>query len=1175
MPGRILAHVWNNHKAVMDRISGDLRCDVRVLCPTIMQNENISAEEMRDLIRQYDAVLICWQNKSFFEQVFSGLETDSKIISIGSDPAVWTKSNVDMKIVSGCYEYMIRGGDENFRRMFDFIDASLMGGDEEIKPPVEVPWQAIVGFRDGELFQDPEEYIGRYGLDRNKPFIGIASSRAHYTMDGLSTEKEMCRLALEYGMNPILVYTMYRPEREQKVLSPPDCIRQYMYSGGKPLISALVKLSIAGFSEDFLKELGVPVFAPVMMSRMSVREWRESSGLTTDVAWKIILPETEGAIEPIPIGSEMDWEPRNDKKRVLIEERCRKVLRRIKKTIDLQKTPCEDKKVLIFLNNFPCHGAEANIGNAGGLNALESTARILQRLKSEGYSVTAPADGKELRDMILEKKAMNEFRWTTVQEIKRCGGTLYEMETEEYEEYLKTLPEGIPEDIKRTWGEPPGESMVLDDKILISGIRLGNAVVALEPKRGCYGPKCDGKVCRILQDPECAPTHQFMAEMHYFNDIWKADIMIHVGSHGCMEFLPGKGAGLSERCYPDICMGDTPHIYIYTTDNPSEGLVAKRRSYATIISHMQNPVKDVELYGDLAEMDSLLRECQTAKDDPSRCESLRNSMIEKFNSVSINRRLKEDSSIEECVRAVSLFLSGIRSSQTTRGLHVFGDIPAGDERAEMVYSIMKYCDSEDSLMSLIAKKKGYDIEELFSMQPYDEIDRKTADDLLAEIRSETLGYISDVFSGKDAPDYGSKKELVKEISNRIADSDEMGSLIACMSGKFIPPSPSGFITRGRYDVLPTGRNFYSSDPRSVPTRSAWETGVKLAEATLKRYQEEEGRLPETIGFNWTFTDLIVCGGETMSQIMYLLGAEPVREKDGTVRTFRILSLEELGRPRIDMTVNVSTMLVDNMPGPMDYFDSVLEKIMDLDEGPDCNYPRKHMLESVSEGIENEEARTRMFGNGPGCGSGGLYLAILASAWKDEKDLTDYYLSCKGYGYGGKRKGKAMLRQFAGMLSRNDITFDKVHSDSVDILSSGRYSGVGGMAAAARFLSGKEVKTYYGDTSNPLKIPVRSFSEEVERVMNTKVLNPQWIDAMKEAGYNGASEMTKRITRIYGWQCATRDVDCRVFDGITDKYVRDEDNYKFLKENNIYAAGELVRRLLEASERKLWDASEED
>ena len=1179
MPARIFAYVWNNHMAVMERI--DVKHQITAICPTILHNKALTPDMIKELILSNEVTLICWQSIGFIGDVLSDPDlAESKIIVIGSDPSVWSRSTVDMSIVSRCYEYMSKGGDENFARMFDYISASVLGGKEEVKPPVDVPWQSIVGYKNGELFDDPLSYIESYGLDRTKPFVGIMASRAHYTMDGLSLEKRMCEIAIEYGMNPILVYTMYRPEPGQPVLTPSESVRRFMWYDGKPLVSAIAKLSIAHFgSEDdsgsVLKDMDVPLFAPVLMSRMSVKDWEECSGLTSDVTWKIMLPELEGGIEPIPIGSEMDLLPRMDKKRVLIEERCRKAMRRIARSVALQTKPNSEKRVLLFLNNFPCHGAEANIGNAGGMDALESVARILQRMAAEGYDTAPVKDGKELKDLILEKKALNEFRWTTVQEIKGHGGVLYEMGADEYEAYLRTLPDGVPEDIVKTWGEPPGQSMVLNGKILISGIRLGNVIVALEPKRGCYGPRCDGKVCKILQDPVCAPTHQFMAEMHYFNDIWKADVMVHIGSHGCLEFLPGKSTGLSERCYPDLCVGDTPHIYLYTTDNPTEGMVAKRRSYATIVSHMQAPMKDIQLYGDLAEMDSMMRELETSKDDPSRSEALRVRMVKKHNSVNTARQLPDDIDLDACIRHYRSYLSSIRGSQTIQGLHVFGEKPEGEGRVDMVYSILRFNDDRGSLMHLVSDSMGYDLDALSSMEPWEKLGDKSVDDIRGSIRERTREHIAHVISSGDTSEFPDKDELILDISNRIDGSDEMGSLMRCMSGRYIEPSPSGFITRGRYDVLPTGRNFYSMDPKSVPTRSAWETGVKLAESAVKRFMEDEGRMPETIGYNWNFSDILVCGGETMSQMMHLLGAEPTWGQDGSVKGFRIIPMEELGRPRIDTTIGISTMLIENMPGPMDYLHSVIESIMDLDEPLEFNFPRKHMLESIEDGADAEESKTRMFGSGPGCGSGGLYLAILASAWEGDKDLVDFYLNCKGYGYGGDRKGKPMISQFARMLALDDFTFDKIHSDSVDVLSSGRYSSVGGMSAATKFLSGKESKTYYGDTSDPLSIPVRSLSEELDRVISTKLLNPQWIDAMKRSGYAGASEITKRVTRVYGWQCSTKEIEGRTFDRITDEYVRNEDNYSFLRDNNVYAAEEMVRRLLEANTRGLWKASEED
>ena len=322
MPARIFAYVWNNHMAVMERI--DVKHQITAICPTVLHNKALTPDTIKELILSNEVTLICWQSIGFIGDVLSDPDlAGSKMIVIGSDPSVWSRSTVDMSIVSRCYEYMSKGGDENFARMFDYISASVLGGKEEVKPPVDVPWQSIVGYKNGELFDDPLAYIESYGLDRTKPFVGIMASRAHYTMDGLSLEKRMCEIAIEYGMNPILVYTMYRPEPGQPVLTPSECVRRFMWSDGKPLVSAIAKLSIAHFgSEDdsgsVLKDTDVPLFAPVLMSRMSVKEWEECSGLTSDVTWKIMLPELEGGVEPIPIGSEMDFLPRMDKKRVLI-----------------------------------------------------------------------------------------------------------------------------------------------------------------------------------------------------------------------------------------------------------------------------------------------------------------------------------------------------------------------------------------------------------------------------------------------------------------------------------------------------------------------------------------------------------------------------------------------------------------------------------------------------------------------------------------------------------------------------------------------------------------------------------------------------------------------------------------------------------------------------------------
>ena len=365
------------------------------------------------------------------------------------------------------------------------------------------------------------------------------------------------------------------------------------------------------------------------------------------------------------------------------------------------------------------------------------------------------------------------------------------------------------------------------------------------------------------------------------------------------------------------------------------------------------------------------------------------------------------------------------------------------------------------------------------------------------------------------------------------------------------------------------------DPYSVPTRSAWNVGVKMADSTIQKYIDDTGSIPESIGFFWTMGELIATGGELMSELFYLIGVKPVWRSDGRVMDFEIMSLEELGRPRIDVTINVSCILRDNMLNAIDLMDRAISSVATLDEPDDMNFVRKHTMESISEGMSATDAVARMFGAPPGTYTSGVNLAVFASAWKDDKDLADVYVKTKGHGYGGGRNGKPMYEQFATVLSKTDITFDRTTSDETDLLScSCHFSNIGGMAVATRYLSGKDVKTYYADTRDPRDMTVGTLAEEFRRSMRTKTFNPEWIEAMKQHGYKGANDMSKRIVRLFGWQATTHEVDDWLFDEVVNVFVNDDEMREFFEKNNPYAFEEMTRRLLEAHSRGLWDADEE-
>ena len=422
------------------------------------------------------------------------------------------------------------------------------------------------------------------------------------------------------------------------------------------------------------------------------------------------------------------------------------------------------------------------------------------------------------------------------------------------------------------------------------------------------------------------------------------------------------------------------------------------------------------------------------------------------------------------------------------------------------------------------------------------------------------------------------KSKVLDISARIEASKEIESLLHGLSGGYIESGPSGLITRGRADILPTGRNFYSLDPYKVPTKAAWRVGRSLANGLIEKYVADTEEMPENCGMVLFCTDIMWSDGEEVSQILYLLGGEPKWLSNGRVKCFRIIPLEELGRPRIDVTIRIGGITRDCFPNIMEYLDEAITAVASLDEPLELNFVRKHALEQLDGSLDPQawrEATSRIFGSRPGTYGSGVNLAVYASAWKEEEDLADVFTYWSGYAYGKEMFGKESHETFFKQLKSVDLTYNKTVTDEYDLFGCCCYfSYQGGLTAAAKNASGKEVKTYYGDTRNPAKIEVRDLADEIRRVVRTKLLNPKWIEGMKRHGYKGAGDISKRIGRVYGWEATTEQVDDWIFDEIAETFVLNEENRKFFEENNPWALEEVGRRLLEAEQRDLWDANPE-
>ncbi|KKG12250.1 cobalt chelatase [Methanosarcina sp. 2.H.T.1A.6] len=1227
---KIVSVTWNSYIPTLLEAADELGIELEAYYSKILEENPEEAEKVLSACEQADAIFIYHIANPFWEEFYERLEplkTRIPVICVGSDPSSFTLSSVKLEIAATCFSYIIYGGKENFGNMLCYISKEVCGAEIEVKPPEKIPWDGLYHPDAREMFSSLREYLNWYGPRKDKT-VGLLISRTSWVNNDLEIEKTLIRDFETLGLSVIPVFAYSLKDKELGSRGMNEVIEDYFMENGKPVIDSLVKLSpffimsnknkedessCAERGVELLQDLDVPVFQPVISHYVTLEQWQESKGLSTEIGWGVALPEFEGVIEPIIIGA--GKKEGNYIGRAPIQERCSKLAARVLKWINLRKKPVNRRKIAFILHNRPCTGVEGSVGDAANLDSLESVARILNRMQEAGYAVNSPLDGRELIETILNRKAISEFRWTPINEIVKNGGVLAFVEKGEYEQFFNTLSPNVRQRMIEGWGNPPGEevngipaAMVYENKIVVTGVQYGNAVVCVQPKRGCAGARCDGKVCKILHDPDVPPTHQYLATYRYLENTFGADVLVHVGTHGTLEFLPGKGVGLSGDCYPDIGIGTIPHLYIYNSDNPPEGTIAKRRSLACLIDHMQTVMTSGGLYGSLEELDRLLGEYEQVKYDKGRAHALKHLILDEIKKSNLDSEIKADhqTPFEEIIRKAHEALGKIRNSQIHNGMHIFGQLPEGEKKVEFINSILRYDDQESvgnrvSIRRMIAGLLGLDLDELISDQSLISANGKSNGQRLEEIDSLSKDFIRTFISNPEKePDRIIKEvlsgqnfagqsfevqstnptssriaaaicERILDLESRIDASLEIEALLHGFEGGYIPAGPSGLIMRGRDDVLPTGRNFYSLDPKRVPTKAAWRVGQQLSGVLIDKHLREEGRYPENVAFYWMANDIMWADGEGMAQIMSLLGVEPLLLGNGRLKGFSVIPLEELGRPRIDVTIRISGILRDNFPNCLEVIDEAIQAVASLDEPEDMNYPRKHSHRMIEEGADSREATLRIFSSKPGTYSAGVQLAVYASAWKDEKDLADIFLYWNGYAYGKDVKGQEAHTQLASSLKTVDATFNKVVSDEYDLLGCCCYFGVhGGLTAAAKQASGRDVKVYFGDTREPQHVEVRDMADELRRVVRTRLLNPKWIEGMRQHGYKGAQDISKRVGRVYGWEASTQEVDDWIFDDITKAFVLDEEMRRFFEKNNPYALEEMSRRLLEAQSRGLWN-----
>ena len=1220
--------------SVLKDLEQKYRFEYKIITPYRFSEKDIPFIKQSDLVFIYSHKL-----PDEIENILEKIRSQIKVIGIDENHIHLT--NTSNYVLDLAMRYLKYGGKENLYLLVLLLLREIGYRDIEPASPKELPWHSIYHPCYG-VFNSIMEYFKEYPYSR-RPLVGILFYRSDWIYGRTVIVDKLIEKLENIGLGVVTVFTYSFRDKFLNTPHTEDSIKEFFFLNGKPIIDALVNLTSFFITDhgpsrewaktsrlssglEILKKLNVPIIQCLITYSKTLDEWlRDPRGVDyMTIVYRIIMPEIDGAIEPIIVScSKID--DYGGKQLIPIDDHIEYVASRIGKWIELRMKKPWKRKVAIILMNPPCKGLEANVAIGLGLDVPESIVSLLHRLKQEGYYVgeDLPRNGEELIKIIMSKKAISEFRWTSVEEIVSRGGALDFVDAEKYLKWFLELPPNVRKAMVEEWGDPESilsgrdnhglAGMVFRGKFVVPGLRFGNIVLIPQPKRGCTGSRCDGRVCKILHNPIIPPPHQWLAVYRWITRVFRADVIIHFGTHGYLEFLPGKHVGLSWMCWPEISIDNVPHLYVYVVSNPMEGVVAKRRSYATIIDHLYPVSVKADVLDDI---DSLLSQHIHAKSvgDHGRANVIYKQLIEMARKYNIP--ITDDTSEEEVIETIHKYVHLTRNTIINMGLHVLGS-PPSDPRllAEYIIAILNYRSNDrPSIKEIIARYVGINYNDLLK-KPFEvnrvykrpnrellEIIHKITIDTLKDIidlgktdRHDILGILRNYcikYLGKEPHIVESIEDHVLEIINYglyVAElikkcRQEIDQLIKGLAGKYIEPGPSGALYRGRVDVLPTGRNFYLVDPRTLPTKAAWEIGRTTAELLLKYYLEKHGRYPESVGEVLWSIDAYKADGEQLAQILYLLGVEPVWDETGVVKDVRVIPLEELGRPRIDVVIRISGIVRDTLPNYIMLLDKAVAKVVSLDEPIDMNYVRRHYLENLKNlmemGIEPEKAmhmaRYRVYGAPPGAYGVGVNLAVEASAWKNGSDLAKVWLQWSGYAYGSNSHGEPAFEALAYSLKNVDIINRNHISDEHDILNCCCYFAYhGGFYNAVKSLTNRDdIEIVTVDTRDPLLADIRSMELEIERSVRSKLLNKEWIEEMKKHGYRGASEFQRKILHLYGWASTTRLVKDWIFNKIADTYVVDEEMRKWFIQHNVWALEEITRRLIEAAVRGVWKAPRE-
>jgi cobaltochelatase CobN len=1126
------------------------------------------------------------------------------------DPNLMSHSTVSLTAVDRVWRYFVEGGVKNWVHALQFVADVSWGTQYHPEKPESIPRVGLYAYGGMQRQQSPAV---------NKGKVGILFYRAHYLAGNILPIAALCEALCQRNLEPMPVFISSLRDRDVQT-------ELLTYFNSVHLLLNTTSFSLARLDAEEQPELWQKLDIPVLqviLSSGTEQRWEESfQGLMPrDVAMNVALPEVDGRIitRAISFKSVQMWNQALETDVVAYQprrDRVEFVADLAANWVNLKQTLVSERKVALILANYP--NKDGRLANGVGLDTPESCVKLLEALQAAGYFIeNCPRTGEELISR-LTAGVTNDLEFQPLRPVTQS------IARSEFEHYFTTLPETAQSQIRDRWGLESSlfpeqtETTEAKNNIPLPGLQLGNIFVGIQPSRGY-----DRDPSLNYHAPDLEPTPEYLAFYYGLREKLGMQAFIHLGKHGNLEWLPGKSLALSTQCYPEIAFAAMPNLYPFIVNDPGEGAQAKRRSQATIIDHLTPPLTRAELYGSLQQLEGLIDEYYEAQMlNPSRLKMIGDRIVQLVIQENLNRDLGTDSleanTLAQFLPRADGYLCELKEAQIRDGLHILGQCPQGRQLRDLMVAIARHPGQNRlGLTRAIAKDLDLDFDPLtsdlserFSVSPDQHLN------LLKQL--ESLNLPKAALSFKNAKTHGDLVAAIEQIAAQLVlnaspspfplpqtqkelhwiqtfllpslqqTPQEIRNVLRGLEVKYVPSGSSGAPTRGRPDVLPTGRNFYSVDIRAIPTETAWDVGRKAAEAAIERYAQENGEYPQTLALSVWGTSTMRTGGDDVAQALALLGVRPVW--DGVSRRvvdFEILALSGLGRPRVDVTLRISGFFRDSFPNLINLLYAAIAAVSSLDEPPEQNPLAAKVKEDrafwLQQGLNTEQAEERalyrIFGSKPGAYGAGLQGLIEAQNWQTDEDLARAYLNWSSYAYtlssarDGGIKGVAAPDAFEQRLKQLQIVLHNQDNREHDLLDSDDYYQFqGGLTAAVRALSGKNPTTYFGDNSLPSHPKVRQLKEEIARVYRSRVVNPKWIEGVMRHGYKGAFEMAATVDYLFAYDATARCAEEFMYQGIAEAYLFDSKVQNFIQTKNPWALRDMAERLLEAHQRGLWSSA---